>query len=284
MLFSTHLRMREFVARPRQGFTLIELLVVISIIALLIGILLPALTTARASAKAMSCLSSQRQLGLAMAMYYNESDGRVVPMEYSGTGYGGDNWAAIMQHNGYFPSPPAGALFNDPVYVQSPLYCPSGLTDRPINWGSFTSTSPVDSPENMRANYAGSTFFQSPAYTWYGVNGWNNDLRFPMRRITISAGSKTPFVRIVNIQDTSQLMWLFDGVSINAPAALNRVSPRHTGRTTTNLAFLDGHAENAKRADLPISPTDSGLIRATGSSSARNLTAAFPDIYWRVDQ
>ncbi|HZO87272.1 MAG TPA: prepilin-type N-terminal cleavage/methylation domain-containing protein [Chthonomonadaceae bacterium] len=65
--------------RMRKGFTLIELLVVIAIIAILAAILFPVFAQAREQARKATCLSNQRQIGTAIAMYTQDYDETLVP-------------------------------------------------------------------------------------------------------------------------------------------------------------------------------------------------------------
>jgi prepilin-type N-terminal cleavage/methylation domain-containing protein len=68
------------IKKSHSAFTLIELLVVISIIALLMGILLPALSKARNSAKIVACTSNEKQIGTMVAAYQGDNDDKVPVM------------------------------------------------------------------------------------------------------------------------------------------------------------------------------------------------------------
>ena len=90
-----------------RAFTLVELLVVISIIALLVGIMLPSLRQARAQAQATVCKSNIRQLHLANSSYATENNGLYVPAASDMLGgFGGrQRWHGVRQAPSVHPDP-----------------------------------------------------------------------------------------------------------------------------------------------------------------------------------
>jgi len=127
----------------RAGFTLIELLVVISIIALLVGILLPALGAARKSAQKAVCLGHQRSLGQGMAVYAADNSDWLAGPYTSGMIFdsnpslaAGPDGATTPYQNMDWVSPTLGDSLGLPVngedrlvaIAETDLRCPSNNT------------------------------------------------------------------------------------------------------------------------------------------------------------
>src|SRR3979490_783910 len=101
----------------KQAFTLIELLVVIAIIAILAAILFPVFAQAREKARAISCLSNMKQIGLAIGMYTQDYD-EMLPLAYSLQG----GWYNVV--NPYIKNGVDTSLVWNAVGTKGVWHCP----------------------------------------------------------------------------------------------------------------------------------------------------------------
>jgi len=236
----------------KRGFTLIELLVVIAIIAILAAILFPVFAKVREKARQTSCLSNEKQLGLAFAQYYEDYDEKWP----SGVVGAPTNFAAgVSSGFGW-----AGTIY--PYVKSTGLYkCPDDNTSTTTTGG--VTYSPVSYAFNSNAAGTADAQFTSPAstVTLFEVQGVTANLSSSWSNATgsvsdgTSANATTPGVGDASYADNGTNItaittaWVtyatsnFIGRGLNTGVlgSFGNQNALHTGGS--NYLLADGHAK-----------------------------------------
>ncbi|MEM8737920.1 MAG: DUF1559 domain-containing protein [Planctomycetota bacterium] len=242
----------------------------ISIIALLVAVLLPALSGARRAARDIKCKSNLRQIGLGLAIYIDENKELLPPTQVNNAGsdpMNGFFWANAIADS--IITTPVGIDASDTqtsTATDSAFYCPEGDASTDHRNGGpagINATFPAHAPFNF-VSYRSAA--NAPYPTWYQLNSnitagvtANGGLRAnPFVRHT--SGSATlgdpQFRRKLGlVQQASRMLMAMDGSWVDIPqAAEQRLAARHgalenNGRdASTNLLYFDGHVASESTA------------------------------------